>query len=1140
MNQPLQIPTVVGKIMRMICYQVSLVCVCLSVSFAHNGNAQELLRRPVTVHADRMPVRQVLSQIEKQTKIKFLFISNLVPEAHQVSLHMVDEPLEAVLNSLLRPLKLDYDVSGQQIVLSRPQDDKGQTKQEQNRDKDTEKIQKNTRSISGTVSDEKGGALPGVSVVVKGTQQGTTTDIDGKFSIDVTAQSNVLVFSFVGYHKKEITLSAESSLNVVLEPDNQILDEVVVVGYGTVKKSDLTGSVSSINAEQIKKTVNTSLDQALAGRAAGVQVTQASGQPGGAVSIRIRGGNSINGGNEPLYVIDGFPVYSDNTASSSGANRGPATNALASLNPNDIENIEILKDASATAIYGTRGANGVVIITTKRGKSGQNNIDFETYYGVQEPRRLIPMMNATEYAAMVNEARTNDGMAPYYTAEQIQQFGKGTDWQKEIFRSSPIQNYQLSLSGGNAKTRYAITTSYFDQKGTIINSDFKRIASRINLDHSFSDRLRVGNSLTFSRTKANIVVTDTDGGGNTGVVLGALLFQPTLPVKNPDGTYLVRSDLGEYGNPVAYAQQTTNINTTFRTLGNIFAEYDLAKDLTARVSFGADVLFNKGDFYIPSDNFYGLPTKGLGTVASVLNTTWLNENTVSYRRSFQNNHSLSAVVGFTAQGAQVESVRASSQKFPNDILGPNNLGAGATINFPNTDNRKWGLVSYLGRINYNIGDRYLLTFTGRADGSSRFGSGNKYAIFPSGAVAWRIVNEPFMKQQSVFQDLKVRASVGVTGNQEIGQFQSLATLTNATYVLGDAVAIGFTPARFANPNLRWEKTTQFDAGLDIGVLKGRVSLTVDAYYKRTRDLLLAVTVPWSSGFGTSLQNIGSAENKGLEISLNSVNTDGAFKWTSAFNIAFNRNKILDLGAITEFFAGGNSGHLKVTNPSLIKVGQPIGQFYGYVADGIFTSADQISTSAQKSAKPGDRRFVDLDGNGVINALDRKYIGNAQPKFIGGLTNTFSYKGLELTVFLQYSYGNDILNYNKIELELPAGIQNLRKDVVDRWSESNPDGEFPRATTNRTIEFSSQYIESGSFLRARNVTLGYQLPSDFIKKFKIRSAKIYASTQNLFTVTKYSGYDPEVSRYGQTNLNIGQDYGGYPLARTLLLGLNLGF
>ncbi|MBC8152028.1 MAG: TonB-dependent receptor [Bacteroidetes bacterium] len=995
-------------------------------------------------------------------------------------------------------------------------------------------------TVSGRVTDENAGGLPGVSVVVKGINRGANTDAGGNFTISVPDLNAVLVFSFVGYQKREIPVGSQTQINVTLTPDDQTLNEVVVVGYGTVKKSDLTGSVSSINADQIKKTVNTSLDQALAGRAAGVQVTQASGQPGGAVSIRIRGGNSVNGGNEPLYVVDGFPIYSDNSVSTSGANRGPATNALASLNPNDIENIEILKDASATAIYGTRGANGVVIITTKRGKSGQNTVDFETYYGAQEPRRLIPLLNAREYATMVNEARVNDGQAPYYTADQVAGFGEGTNWQDEIFRSAPIQNYQLSFAGGNAKTRYAITTSYFGQQGTIINSDFKRLATRINLDHSISDRFRVGNSLTVSRTKANIVVTDTDGGGGTGVVLGALLFQPTLPVRNPDGSYLNRSDLGEYGNPVAYAEQVTNISTTFRGLGNFFAEYDILKDLTARVSVGADVLFNKGDFYIPSDNFYGLSTKGVGTVASVLNTTWLNENTLNYRHSFANNHSVNALVGFTAQGSQVESVRASSQNFPNNILGPNNLGSGATVNFPNTDNRSWALVSYLGRVNYNIADRYLLTFTGRADGSSRFGAGNKYAFFPSGAVAWRISNESFMQNQTVFQDLKLRASVGVTGNQEIGQFQSLATLSNATYVLGDAVAIGYTPARFANPDLRWEKTVQFDAGLDVGLLKGRVNLTLDAYYKRTNDLLLAVTVPWTSGFGTSLQNIGSAENKGIELAINSVNTTGSFKWTSAFNIAFNRNKILDLGKITEFFAGGNSGHLKVTNPSLIRVGEPIGRFYGYQADGVFRSPEEITNSAQKTAKPGDRRFVDVDGNGVINALDRTYIGSAQPKFIGGLTNTFAYKRLELTVFLQYSYGNDIFNYNKIELELPAGIQNLGKDLTNRWSASNPGGQYPRATTNRTVEFSSQYLEDGSFLRARNVTLGYQLPQPLLKRMGVRNIKVYASGQNLFTVTKYSGYDPEVSRYGQTNLNIGQDYGGYPLARTLLLGLNLGF
>ncbi|MCX6213082.1 TonB-dependent receptor [Spirosoma sp.] len=1118
----------------------------IQLAYAGESEAQDVLNRHLTLKVSHTELKQVLRQIEAQTNVKFAFSRNTIKADRPVSLDVTKMPLEQVLKQLLTPLDISYRVVSERILLTNSVTSaESSTKTNLGFSSTVVKAVSSApvaeTRLTGVVRDEQNNEpLPGVSIVAKGTNRGTTTDANGRYQLTVPDETTVLVFSFVGYTSKEVPISSRTTVDISLVPDDQTLNEVVVVGYGTVKKSDLTGSVSSVTADQIKKTVNTSLDQALAGRAAGVQVTQASGQPGGAISIRIRGGNSVNGGNEPLYVIDGFPVYSDNSTATSGANRGPATNALASINPNDIESMEILKDASATAIYGTRGANGVVIITTKRGKSGQNNIDFETYYGVQEPRRLIPMMNAKEYATMVNEARTNDGLAPYYTADQLAGFGEGTNWQKEIFRTAPIQNYQLTFSGGNAKTRYAISTSYFGQQGTIIHSNFNRISTRVNLDHSFTDRFRIGNSLTVSRTKADIVVTDTDGGGNTGVVLGALLFQPTLPVRNADGTFVNRSDLGEYGNPVAYANEITNKSTTFRALGNIFAEYDILKDLTARVSFGADVLMNKGDFYIPSTNFYGLSTKGLGTAASVLNTTWLNENTLSYRHSFANKNSVNAVVGFTMQGSQAESVRASSQNFPNDILGPYNLGSGATINFPNTTNNSWGLLSYLGRINYNIADKYLLTFTGRADGSSRFGLGNKYAFFPSGAIAWRVANESFMRDQAVVSDLKLRASVGVTGNQEIGQFQSLATLTNATYVLGEAVAIGYTPARFANPNLRWEKTTQFDAGLDASFLKGRLNLTLDAYYKRTNDLLLAVTVPWTSGFSTSLQNIGSAENKGLELAINSVNTTGAFKWTSAFNIAFNRNKILDLGQITQFFSGGDSGHLKITNPSLVKVGEPIGRFYGYIADGVFRSTEEVSKSAQKSAKPGDRRYVDLNGDGVINASDRTYIGNAQPKFIGGLTNTFAYKGFELTVFMQYSYGNDIFNYNKIELELPAGIQNLRKDVVDRWSLTNPNGQYPRATTNRTIEFSSQYIEDGSYLRARNVSLAYQIPSAFLKRLRIRTARVNLSSQNLFTITNYTGYDPEVSRYGQTNLNIGQDYGGYPIARTVLLGLNLGF
>ncbi len=1051
----------------------------------HNRNQQG---NQLNVIIRNQPLQVILEELEKKAGVVFVYTNDEVNTSQKASLIVRNQTLERVLEELLAPLGIGYEQISNKVVLTARKNGSGRIKRDKSGNYapagttiQTSLPEAQALTVTGRITSETGQAMVGVSVSEKGTTNGTATDAQGGYKLTVADEKSVIVFSFIGYTPEEVVVGNRTVVDITLVPDIKSLSEVVVVGYGTVRKSDLTGSVSSISAEQIKKTVNTSLDQALAGRAAGVQVTQTSGQPGGAVSIRIRGGNSINGGNEPLYVIDGFPVYNNNNETSAGANRGPNLNALASLNPNDIESIEVLKDASATAIYGTRGANGVVIITTKRGKAGQNNIDFESYYGVQQPQGLIPMMNAREYAQMVNEGRANDGLAPYYTDEQVAAFGEGTNWQKELFRNAPIQNYQLTFSGGDAKTRYAISTSYFDQQGIIINSDFKRLSTRINLDRNLSDRFRIGNSLTLSRTKANQVVTDTDGGGNTGVVLGALLMQPTLPVYNADGTYLLRSDLGEFGNPIAYANELTNESTTYRGLGNVFAEYDLIKDLTARVSFGADVLFNKENLYIPSNIFAGVATNGRGSVASALNTVWLNENTLSYKHSFNERHSINAVAGFTVQNSRSESVRANSQNFPNNILGADDLASGATPTFPATGARTWGLVSYLGRVNYNLADKYLITFTGRADGSSRFGSGNKYAFFPSGAVAWRLINESFMQSQKLFHDLKIRASVGITGNQEIGQFQSLATLDPVTYIIGNQVVIGYTPGRFANPNLRWEKTAQADAGVDAGFLKGRFNLTVDAYYKQTNDLLLAVTVPYTSGFATSLQNIGRSENKGLEIGVNSVNLEGPLKWTTDFNIAFNRNKILDLGQINEFFAGGNSGHLKVVNPTLIRVGQPTGQFYGYVSDGIFRDQEEVNTSAQKTAKPGDRRYKDLNEDGRITADDRTYIGSAQPKFIGGITNTFTFKGFELSVFFQYSYGNKIFNYNKIELELPAGIQNVKKDLVNRWSPDNPDGKYPRATTNRTIEFSDQYIEDGSFLRARNVSLSYQLPQALVQK-----------------------------------------------------------
>lgn len=988
--------------------------------------------------------------------------------------------------------------------------------------------------VTGVVKDAQGGVIPGVSVRVKGTTTATSTTAAGSFSISAPATAT-LVFQSVGFTANEQQINNRQVINVTLETDNTSLDEVVVMGYGTVKRGDVTGSISSISSKDIKATPAASVSQALQGRAAGVRVSQSSNAPGGGMNIRIRGGNSIVGGNEPLYVIDGYPLYNES---------GPT------ISPNDIESMEILKDASATAIYGSRGANGVVIITTKRGKAGSDRVQFESYYGTQKILNKIDLLNATQLATLINEGITNrntdnpGSLTPLaFTDAQIAALGKGTDWQDEIFRSAPIQNYQLTFSGGTDKSQYSISGNYFDQEGIIVNSGFSRGSVRLNLDQQMSDRFKLTNSLTITNTKSNSVATDGDGGGGAGVVYGALFFSPTVPARDSRGQYTMNNRPGGLliSNPLGLAKERTNEELRTRILGNVAGEYKIADGLSFKSMFGANMGFNKSNFYLPRTVYSGAANSGRAEIYSSRYFEWLNENTLNYKKVFNNIHSLNVVVGYTFQNGTNEDVRAGSQNFASDILKYHNLFAGQLVNPSRSSSGDWSLRSYLGRVNYDLNNKYLFTLSGRFDGSSRFGEGRKYSFFPSGSAAWRISNESFMSEVKAVSDLKLRVSYGVTGNQEIGEFQSLAAFRPEPYNFNDITNIGYVPDRIANPNLKWETTAQANIGVDLGLLKNRITVTADVYQKRTRDLLYNVSLPNTSGFTTSLQNIGKIKNEGLEFSVNTVNFEGDFKWNTNFNIGFTRNKILDLGDVVgDIPSGDASGHLQLGNSGILRVGQPVGVFFGLVTDGIFQNAAEVAASAQKGAKPGDRRYKDINGDGVISTADRVILGKAQPDYIYGFTNNFSYKQFDLAVFFQGVHGNSILNLNRFELESMTGVSNQSTAVLDRWTPTNPSNTIPRATSaGSPYQISSRQVENGSYLRLKNVQLAYNFDSDLLKKIKVTNAKIYVSAQNLWTKTKYSGYDPEVSRFAQANLSQGVDYGSYPSSKMFLIGLNIG-
>lgn len=998
------------------------------------------------------------------------------------------------------------------------------------------------RSVSGKVTDTSNQPLPGVTVVVKGTTQGTVTNADGDYTLTSIPDNATLVFSFVGMRTQEVTVGNKTSIDVTMEEETIGIDEVVAIGYGTVKKSDLTGSVSSVKAEELQATPITSIDQGLVGRAAGVMVTQTSGMPGATASIRVRGTSSLQGGNEPLYVIDGFPVYSGTGFGSTGGNT--RLSGLSTINPSDIESIEILKDASATSIYGARAANGVVLITTKSGKRGTDLITFDATYGIQNVSKKLDVMNALNYAELVNEAYTNDGLSPYYDdseMQQIRQNPEGTDWQDEIFRSAPTQNYQFTFSGGDQKMIYSVSANYYDQEGIIINSDFKRYSGRINLERNILSNFRVGTNITMSKTIANTVTTDV--AGQNGVVSAAFHFNPVMPVyvNKELGIYSPTSSPGKpFENPVALANEILRENQAVRLLGNIYGEWEIIPDLKAKVSFGTDLFNTKFNNFISSK----ITTTG-GVANATINggytTNWLNENTLNWNKQFNENHQISLLGGVTFQRNYYEGMSASSQGFVNDVLKHNNLQGGAIYNQPSSSNTEWSLLSYLGRINYNFKERYLFSLSARLDGSSRFGKNNKYAFFPSGSFAWRLIEEDFIQNLGFFSNIKLRSSYGFTGNQEIGLFNSLPTLTSTTYTIGRTLVTGFYPNIIPNPDLKWEKTSQFNLGLDFGFWGNRLRLTTDYYYKKTTDLLYSVGVPFVSGFSTSLQNIGSVENQGWELGIDTDNFTGDFNWTTNFNISINRNKVLELGGEDYKDIGG--GVLNQSPSHRLIVGEPIGIFFGFVEDGIFRNQEELDAGPRSPTNwLGGRRYKDISGpdgvpDGVSNAnYDRAIIGDPNPDFFGGMTNTFSYNGFELNLFLQYSYGNDLINYNTIELLQPSGGQNVFADLVDRWSPSNPNGKYPVATTNRSAVFSSVFVEDASYLKLKTITFAYMFPS--LNSPHISDLKLYITGQNFLTFTNYRGYDPEVSFRGASNLEVGEDFAGYPQAKTLLFGIKL--
>lgn len=984
-------------------------------------------------------------------------------------------------------------------------------------------------TVNGRVTDG-GSPVQGVSVTVKGVAgSGTTTNANGEFSVQVDNQNATLVFTMVGFTTQEVPLRGQNNVNVSLVSTDTDIEQVVVIGYGTQKKSDLTGSVSSVGSEKINAFPLAGTAQALQGRAPGVSVSSINGEPGRAPRVRVRGGTSINASSDPLYVVDGFP-----------GSTPPA--------PEDVESIEILKDASATAIYGSRGANGVIMITTKKGKIGKPMVEFNNSIATQQVGKRLDLLNASEFGAYINDVYVNGGNnnIPFPNPESL---GEGTDWQDLVFRNGNLLSNQLSVSGGSDNIRYYTSVNHYGQKGTVIESDYRRFSGTSNLDMKVNDRIKIGTRLLFNRSILNGVRTQESSSGTTaaGVISGALRFEPTQGIFDDAGNYTLKKFGDPHDNPVAAARERANEVKTDLFQGNGYLELTLLKDLIFRSTVGLQVSNQRTGNYVSKRLVEGRNFGGIGSIAAHKNTNVISENYLNYNLKINEANNLDAMVGYSYQSSRNESWQANNRNFISDSFSYWNLGAGSNYQNASSNLEDWIMSSFYGRINYNLLGRYLFTATGRYDGSSRFGENNKWAFFPSAAFAWNVSQEPFMESVEAISNLKIRTSYGETGNSEIGSYQSLARYSATLATMGGVPVNAVRPTNVANPNLTWETTKQTDAGIDIGFLNNKINLTVDYYYKKTIDLLYSVPLPIYSGYTGSLQNVGSVENKGWEFALGTTNIDRELKWNTDFNITFNRNKILQL-------PGGDiryntiPGHMLSTDSQILREGEVVGAFYGWVFDGVYQQGDDFSP--QPSKKPGDVKYQDIFGrdasnnlvvgaDGKINADDRTIIGNPHPDFIFGFNNDFKYKNFDLNIFFQGSYGNDMLNITRMELDWMAGKGNATKDALNRWTPTNTNTDVPRASASNNPEVSSRWVEDGSYLRLKNLALGYNVPKTAIGKIGIDQLRLFVSAQNIWTWTNYSGFDPEVS-FQDSNRNIGLDYMGYPNIKSFTFGINARF
>ena len=1112
----------------------------------------------ITISAKNVPIEKVLKQIETQSGYMVFYDLDHLKAANPVSVNVKGAPLDKTLEECFKNQPFTYDIVAKTIII-----------------KSKRSASAKNVTVTGKVTDEAGLGVPGVTVKAKNATVGVVSNSNGMYSIQVPeSKETILVFTFLGYSTQEVALNGRSVINVQMKVDYKKMNEVVVIGYGSVQRSDLTGSVASVNMADLAKAPVTSFDEALAGRIAGVTVSGSDGQPGAVNNIVIRGPGSITQDNSPLYVIDGFPMEdSDNSA----------------INPNDIESIDVLKDASATAIYGSRGANGVIIITTKKGKKGVPVVNFNSYYGLQKNTHKVETLNPYEFVKLQLElgggSATVKTPAQNYTPGSLPETDRyydpngntlesyrnvdGLYLEDQYFRTAAVQNYDLSIRGGSDKTLYSISGNFRDMQGIVINSGLKRYQGRVTLDQTVNKKLTVGTNINYSRNE-NFGTIQNGASSNPSLnqMYSVWGFRPVTGTEEIDLEDEIFDPSGsgdDYRfNPISSAKNELRRSVSYMLTANGYAEYAFNKNLKLRITGGLTNRFGSNESFNNSNtlqgNFVINPSRGVnGSLTNSSATNLLNENTLTYVKTFNKVHRVNAVAGYTMQTNKTNRNGFSALLVPNENLGIDGLDE-SLENIGAVASSSWGLMSYLGRFNYSYKNKYLFTGTFRADGSSKFVKENRWGYFPSAAVSWVVSKENFLMEQNVLTNLKLRASYGLTGNNRIGDFDYLTALTFP--VAGGYSYNNSTPSKgtiissIGNPLLKWETTKQADLGVDMGFFKDRITLEVDLYNKVTDDLLLLADIPRTTGFLTAYKNVGKMSNKGLEISLNSRNINSKnFRWSSAFNISFNKNKVLALAenqnALPASVNFNNSYSALYSYVSIL--GQPIGQMYGLLFDGVYQLDEfnidgngnyvlksNIPTNGNVSTviKPGHIKYKDLNDDGQINTSDYTIIGRSLPIHTGGFTNNFNYKDFDLNVLMQWSYGNDLINGNRYLFE-GSSRKNLNQfaSYADRWTIDNQASNIPAANGQGPAHFSDRVLEDGSYLRLKTVSLGYNLPSGFANKHRVKNLRLYVSAQNLVTWTNYTGPDPEVS-VGYSTLTQGFDYAAYPRAKTITFGLNL--